>query len=430
MDMAAGRLGNPGESLYWLGRLWNWAVRHAAWTRWTGWLEQASLPNMDALPCLERRLKVQAAVMAGNFPEAVVQAQQGIGIFEEVFREWRIFLLAEGLVRSGHKKEARHMFMDLLRAMPWHVNLALKLHDLHGESQGLVEPGDDTAICLYTWNKAELLQKTLDDLAASRIGRARIVALDNGSTDGTGSVLEQAQARLGAERFGILRLPVNVGAPPARNWLLSLPEVRACRWVAFLDDDVRLPADWLARLLTTAEHYPEAGAVGCRVTYVDPPWALQMVDVHLLAPTDRERLPLLSNALGEPDLGLHAYVRRAASVTGCCHLLSRKGLERVGGFDVRYNPSQLDDLERDLRLGLARLPAVYDGSLAVAHHRKSGPGTAMTGKAGANALGNKIKLETAFDENQGRELRDFNLHCAWEDLLERMGKLKEWASAS
>ena len=50
--------------------------------------------------------------------------------------------------------------------------------------------------------------------------------------------------------------------------------------------------------------------------------------------------------------GQFAYLRPCDSVTCCCHLLRTADIERTGGFDIRFLPSQYDDPERDLRVFL------------------------------------------------------------------------------
>lgn len=39
----------------------------------------------------------------------------------------------------------------------------------------------------------------------------------------------------------VINVPVNIGAPAARNWLMKLSDVKACDWAIYLDDDILLP---------------------------------------------------------------------------------------------------------------------------------------------------------------------------------------------
>ncbi len=54
-------------------------------------------------------------------------------------------------------------------------------------------------------------------------------------------------------------------------------------------------------------------------------------------------------------------------------MISMEAISKAGGFDLRYTPSQFDDLDRDLRSALHSMPAVYTGSLAIRHVQHSQP---------------------------------------------------------
>lgn len=343
----------------------------------------------------------------------------------EIWGLWRAYAAGELLVRSGRKGQAKGVLAGLWKTIPWHVNLTLKLYELFAPAPVAEEEATkDVAILLYSWNKAELLAETLASLAKSHIGQARIVALDNGSTDNTPEVLQEARQVFGADRFHIETLPVNVGAPAARNWLLSLPEVRSCQWAAFLDDDIVLPQDWLLQLLGGTRHGEDIGAVGCRITAATPPFGLQSADYNLFPrfpdPVSPGQLPnrvlVFDNCAGSLDTGLFTYSRPCLSVSGCCHLISMKAVEEAGGFDLRYTPSQFDDLDRDLRSALAGHPAVYVGSLAVRHVQHSSLAKSQTEKQIGHVMGNKFKLDTKYTDDELIKLGTDNKTRVWNDL--------------
>ena len=347
---------------------------------------------------------------------------------------WRTYAGAELLLRAGKKGEAKGALAQLWKALPWHVNLTLKAHDLFFPPPK-ADPArtGEAAVLLYSWNKADLLADTLASLEASDLGDAPVFALDNGSTDRTPEVLRQARERFGPERFHVETLPVNVGAPAARNWLLALPGVRSRRWAAFLDDDVVLPGDWLARLLGAAETAPGAGAVGCRITSATKPHGLQSADYNLFPqppePTEPGKLPnrvlIYDNCAGWPDTGLFTYTRPCLSVSGCCHLISLTAVEKAGGFDLRYTPSQFDDLDRDLRSALAGMPAVYAGGLAVRHVQHSSLAKARSTPQIGHVMGNKFKLDTKYSDEELAALALDNSERLWRDLEARSQALAD-----
>ena len=289
----------------------------------------------------------------------------------------------------------------------------------------------EAAVCLYSLNKADLFRECLTHLAQTDLGEAMVAVLDNGSTDQTSDMLAEVAHLFPAGKFISMRLPVNVGAPGARNWLLARPEVKACQYAAFLDDDAFAPRDWLSRLLETARTNPQAGAIGCAIVDMDVPRDHQSADFNLYPPhlgqsslpDVKERLFVCESCRGTADFGLFAYTRPCLSVSGCCHLLSRQAIDAAGPFDIRFNPTQFDDLERDIRSFLAGYPAIYDGTVRVAHKQGSSLAKAQTQAQVAHIIGNKIKLEyTVSDADAERLWRD-NLALLGGDLLEKAGAL-------
>ncbi|WP_051694138.1 glycosyltransferase [Desulfohalovibrio reitneri] len=344
------------------------------------------------------------------------------------FDPWRRWLEAHLLRGLGERDKAADLTESLCRDLPGHPHFPHLLHELRfpRRAPASLADGDAAAVLLYCWNKAELLSQTLDALAACELGEAHVALLDNGSTDDTWEVMNRFARRLGPDRVTLVQLPVNVGAPAARNWLLSLPEVRARRFAAFLDDDVLPPEDWLPKLLAAARDNPDASAIGCRIVAATPPASLQSADYHLFSPrpdAGEERIAVFDNASGQPDLGLFTYARPCLSVSGCCHLLRTSALEETGRFDVRFTPTQFDDLERDMRACLAGQPAFFEGSLAVPHVGHSSLAKSQSPTAVGNVLGNRVKLEGLFTDQQLRDLAEDDMRRAWADLRKKLDEL-------
>ncbi len=421
------RLRAPGSGQAWLARTWDWLLR----------LGNADLPRdmLEAtawdpdLAALKQRLLAEWAVFYAPAAEALGQVET---LDSGAFGLWREQAAAVLLQRLDRADEARARLAGLWRKLPWHPHLILCLHALlHAPAPAT--DARDVRLLLYSWNKRDLLRATLESLAAGELLGAPIVVLDNGSQDGTSEMLAQAASRFPAGCLESLRLPVNIGAPGARNWLLALPRVRESRYVCFLDDDVVLPRDWLPRLLGSALAAPWAGVVGCRIVSAAAPACLQSADYNLLPgrygqetyPGFPENIHLLENAAGGLDLGLFAYRRRTLSVSGCCHLLRTDTLDSVGRFDLRFSPTQFDDLERDIRANLAGVPVLYDGTVSIGHVQHSSLAKASSAAAVGQVAGNKVKLECLYTREQVQGLAEGGLTRLWDDLAAKERELAE-----
>jgi GT2 family glycosyltransferase len=416
-------LSDPTKGLGWLNHIWRDLIHMGRPEIAKAALDMIHWPE-TALP-LRARFEADRAFHCLPPEEALPVVES---LDPNLWGLWRAYAGGELLLRMGRTGEAKGALAGLWQAIPWHVNLTLKLHDLFRPAPtASPEDCEEAAVLLYSWNKADLLADTLESLLRSEIGRARVFALNNGSSDHTGQVLAQAARRFGADRFHIETLPVNVGAPAARNWLLSLPEVRKARWAAFLDDDIVLPEDWLLRLLGPTRGRDDLGAVGCRITAAVPPFGLQSADYNIfpVRPPEGEpdalpnRVPVHDNCAGSPDTGMFTYTRPCLSVSGCCHLVNMRSMERTGPFDLRYTPSQFDDLDRDLRASLDGTPALYVGGLAVRHVQHSSLAKSKTAKQIGQVMGNKLKLDTKYTDEELDRLGRENQAMLWADLEEK-----------
>ena len=380
-------------------------------------------------PLLFSRLRAELAFLRQTPDKALAVVE---ALDQEVWGLYAALATSRLAERFGDRDRALAACLTARRHVPFHVNLTLRASDLAFPAPEPADPGTEAAVCLYSLNKADLLHECLTHLAQTRLGGSLVAVVDNGSTDQTPSVIAAAAKHFPADRFVSVRLPVNVGAPGARNWLLALPEVKARPYVAFVDDDAFPQTDWLARLLATAARHPRAGVVGCAIVDRCAPGDHQSADYNLFPPAmGQPSLPEVTERLFVcdacrllPDYGLFAYTRPCLSVSGCCHLLSRAAIEAAGPFDIRFNPTQFDDLDRDIRSWLAGYPAVYDGSVRVAHEQASSLAKAKTPAQVAHILGNKIKLETKFTDEDVERLWRENLDVLKRDLLDKDAALR------
>ncbi len=359
---------------------------------------------------------------------------------------------AESLLRLGSRSAALGEYRSACREMPWNAGVLLRLHDLalglDRETAPLAAP---LAILLYSYNKAAELDATLSALSRADLGEARIHVLANGCTDHTAAVLDGWQGRLGA-RLARMDLPVNVGAPAARNWLLNAvsaglpgePAAPAPDFVAYLDDDALPPADWLGRLGAAVRRYPRASAWGCKVVDAALPRIIQSADLHLkpgqppdpaspytMAPVsaDPELTPgqirTTDAHLETLDFGQFDTLRPCLSATGCCHLFRTAELRAAGGFDIRFSPSQYDDLDRDLSSSLAGKPVIYTGHLTVPHLKRTGEAAKTSQAATGNGLGNRHKLNHKHPKAAVDRLLAFDLATMIEDIETKQETLRQ-----
>lgn len=385
------------------------------------WVEPL-LPNVTEGP--EARALATAKEQIARFKGEPCDPDSLIDAAGTAYGSWGSLHGGLRLAAEGYRDEAVLWLMQAFAAAPWNAGLLLRLHDMLGSVD--IERADlpgRTVVLLYSWNKRDDLNGTLASLFMADAD-PDIMVLDNGSTDGTGEMLDEWERRFNETRAGRLAkitLPVNVGAPAARNWLRDAALGAGYDFICYLDDDVVLPQDWLETLGAAVVRYPEASVWGCKVVDHDNPFLIQHAD-HLL------EIP--EQGTGDPELfvqtldaGLFDYVRPCDSVTGCCHLFRAAILQESGGFDIRLSPSQYDDLEHDIRLLKAGGHIVYQGHLVVRHRKRSGLASHTSPQAEGNALGNKFKLQAIHGNDELKQLQDQGRQRLLKDLRDKASHL-------
>ncbi|MBN1851698.1 MAG: glycosyltransferase family 2 protein [Pirellulales bacterium] len=214
----------------------------------------------------------------------------------------------------------------------------------------------DVSIVVCTYNRAKLLRSALESLTKLHVGsqlRYEIVVVDNGSTDDTGRVIEEAARQTTVPVCGIHEPCAGVAC--ARNC-----GIRVARgaWIAFFDDDQVAEPDWLLELFTMAKR-KAARCVGGPVRLVLPETVL-----HEL-PRLCRRLLGESATVREP----RKFDRKLSAGTGNL-LVHRSIFEEVGLFDESLHEAG-EDADFTRRIRAAGIDGWFAPS-AVVHHAVPG----------------------------------------------------------
>ncbi|AOZ10599.1 glycosyltransferase family 2 protein [Cupriavidus malaysiensis] len=198
------------------------------------------------------------------------------------------------------------------------------------------------SVVIATYRRPALLARCL--AAVSRQAGCppyEVVVADDGcqqEVERLVSALAAAPGGAGPVAWQYLAVPRTRGPAAARNagWRMARGEV-----IAFTDDDTIADAAWLAQGWKTLEAVPDAAAAAGKV----------LVPLSR-RPTDHER-----NTGGLMD---------AEFVTANC-FVRRAALERLGGFDERFQRAWREDSDLHYRLLEHTLPVVAAGAALVVH---------------------------------------------------------------
>ena len=195
------------------------------------------------------------------------------------------------------------------------------------------------SVVVPTCNRRDLLRQCLTAVAAQDYPDYEVIVVDDGSTDGTG---EMVQCEFPQVRY--VRQEPNQGPAAARNRGI---EVATGEIVAFTDDDCVPPANWLRQLEEGFECHPEAGAIGG--IQESPP---SMYQRNIWARYERFLTRQVYRVGEEPVVGWPAPI-------GSNNLaVRRRLLASIGGFDERFAGAAGEDTDLLHRLAAQNYAAV------------------------------------------------------------------------
>jgi GT2 family glycosyltransferase len=184
------------------------------------------------------------------------------------------------------------------------------------------EPGL-VSVIVVNWNGIDYLPECVDSLEQQSYGRLELLAVDNGSTDGS---LAWLRANCGG-KWRLLELPENLGFAGGVN-----AGIRASQgeFVALLNNDAVADRDWIARLVEGMS-FAEAGMAASKICFYE---RRQVIDkaAHLLYPDGLNR----GRGAGETDRGQFDGEEEALFPDGCAALYRRRMLDDIGLFDEQF----------------------------------------------------------------------------------------------
>jgi glycosyltransferase involved in cell wall biosynthesis len=204
-----------------------------------------------------------------------------------------------------------------------------------------------------TFNRAELLKGALESLCRQTLERSlyEIIVVDNNSSDNTHEVV------LGFGHHGNIRYcsETRQGLSHARN--RGWHEARG-GWVAYLDDDCKVPPEWLAVAREVIEQVSPDVLGGPSHPFYDTPKPDWFEDRYASQGHGQEARPLYPNEY----------------LSGMNIMFHRSLLEDVGGFDpelgmcgAKIAYGEETDLLRRTRASLPDALIYYDPRLLVHH---------------------------------------------------------------
>ncbi|MBM3972600.1 MAG: glycosyltransferase [Planctomycetes bacterium] len=189
------------------------------------------------------------------------------------------------------------------------------------------------AALLLNWRRADLTLRCLHDLLAVAAPALRVVVLDNGSGAEEVAALQRgvaAAAAHGPHAVELVALPANLGFTGGMNEGIRRAHAAGQTYALVLNNDLRLPPDFLAPLVATLANDPQVAAVGPTVLHPDGTvWA--QGGERRFAPNG-----IVLRGHGKAPAPTTAGPAAVDFLPCACALFRTADLVAIGGFDDAY----------------------------------------------------------------------------------------------
>lgn len=179
------------------------------------------------------------------------------------------------------------------------------------------------SLIVVNWNGMAYLDECLESAERQSYGHVELVAVDNGSSDGSCQWLRQ-RCRT---RWKFIELDANRGFAGGANSGICASRGE---FIALLNNDAVADSEWLSRLIPCMVD-AEVGMVASKILFYDRRQVIDKVG-HLLYPDGLNR----GRGCGDFDRGQFDQSREIFFPDGCAALYRRSMLDDIGLFDEQF----------------------------------------------------------------------------------------------
>ena len=218
----------------------------------------------------------------------------------------------------------------------------------------------ELAVILVNFRRTDDTIACVASLGLSTYRDFIVLVVDNGS--GPEAV---QRLRMGCPDAVVLDNGANLGFAEGNNVGIREARARGASLYLLLNNDTVVDSGALGTLVETAHTHPGAGIIGAKILYYDPPHLVWFAGGYL-NPDSGFGGHL---GVGMPDRAEDHAVRQSDFISGCCLMLGRDVVERVGMLQTQYF-AYYEDADLCMRARRAGYAILYQPS-AVIYHRVS-----------------------------------------------------------
>lgn len=182
-------------------------------------------------------------------------------------------------------------------------------------------------IIVLTWNGKKDTLECLSSLEKISYPNARILVVDNASEDGTAEEIRRI-----FPNTEVIVNATNLRFAGGNNAGIRRGLEAGAEYVVLLNNDTTVDPQFVTQMVAAASEDPVIGMVGPKILYYGEPQRIWFAGGKI----EWWKGWMSHIGIREVDHGQHNSVREVDFLTGCCMLVKREVIERVGMLDESY----------------------------------------------------------------------------------------------
>lgn len=215
------------------------------------------------------------------------------------------------------------------------------------------------SIIILNWNQKDMTLQCLKSLKEINYPCYEIILVDNGSTDDSVSAIKKEFPDV-----KIIKNQRNLGVAGGRNVGIEHVLEKGTDYILLLDNDTTAHPDFIAEMVKVGEQDKSAGILTGKIYFSSQPNKIWCAGGTLSL--YRCHFSLIGH--DKVDRGQYDQLREVDHVTGCCFMIKKEVVDKIGILDENFVQYFGEDTDLCLRAKKAGYKVVYVPGSRIWHH--------------------------------------------------------------
>jgi len=238
------------------------------------------------------------------------------------------------------------------------------------------------SVILVNWNGRNDTLECLHSLAKVSYAPMHIIMVDNASADDSVDAVKREFPSV-----EVIPNKTNLRFAGGNNIGIKHALERGSDYILLLNNDTTVDAEFLTELVKAADADPGIGMVGAKIYYYDDPKRIWFAGGRI----EWWKGWISHIGLREEDRGQYDTARAVDYITGCCLLVKRPVIEKIGNLDEQFFMYG-EDVDWCLRVCKAGFRLVYEPKAKIWHKLSVSAGGHFSWYKNWNKLKSTIRL--------------------------------------